>query len=172
MNARIITRFWLVGCLAWLPACQTATSLWSEPSPSDPNDGYAGILPQAGIDTAMDWGPKQSHLLADFAALKEDHAKLQRSFDDNVIEKQNLVAQLEAANAASAKEKTQRAQAEAEADLLRGKRRELEARILTLSLEKAKLEQATLLAKIEAMQAALDAQNNAQNPAAPAPERR
>lgn len=142
---------------ALLASCNTTSGLLQEPKPTDPNDGYEGILPTAGIDTTMDWGPKQTYLLRDFEDLRKNFAKLQTSYDDLTIEKQNLLTQLQNGNTAFEREKAQRLQAEAEVALLRDRRRELEARILSLSLEKAQLEQSTLLAKIEALQAGLDA---------------
>lgn len=147
----------LAALCALLAGCKTTAGLFEEPKPTDPNDGYEGILPTAGIDTTMDWGPKQTYLLRDFADLKDNFAKLQRSYDDLTIEKQNLQTQLANGNSAFEREKAQRLQAEAEVGLLRERRRELEARILGLSLEKAQLEQSTLLAKIEALQATIDA---------------
>jgi hypothetical protein len=155
-------------------ACGSTDGLLKEPKPTDPNDGYEGILPKAGIDTTMDWGQKQTYLLADFEKLQNEHAKLQRSYEDLLIEKQNLLDQIAKGGSSFERERALRAQAEAETELLRGRRRELEARILSLSLEKAKLEQDTLLAKIEALQASLAANSGvgAMEAAAPAPERR
>lgn len=140
-----------------LAGCNATPGLLQEPKPTDPNDGYEGILPKAGIDTTMDWGPKQTYLLRDFEDLRKNFAKLQTSYDDLNVEKQNLLTQLANGNTAFEREKAQRLQAEAEVALLRDRRRELEARILSLSIEKAQLEQSTLLAKIEALQATIDA---------------
>lgn len=156
MIARHPRRGLAVALFALLAACTGAPGTSREPKPTDPNDGYAGILPKAGIDTTMDWGPKQSYLLRDFADLKDNHAKLQRSYDDLVAEKKQLQDRIASGDTAFEREKAQRLQAEAEVALLRDRRRELEARILSLGIEKAQLEQSTLLAKIEALQASID----------------
>ena len=58
MNWRTLTLLPLV----FLVSCETATNLVFEPEPTDPLDGYEGSLAQAGINTDMDWGPKQSLL--------------------------------------------------------------------------------------------------------------
>ncbi len=149
-----------------LGGCQAAENLMYEPKPQDPNDGYKGSLAEAGSVTEMDWGPKQELLLSDFRALKEEHARLQKRMDQMLGEEKTLKAQLGAESDALAKEKAMRLQAEAESEMLRQKRRELEARILSLSIEKAKLEQTALLAKIAELQRSMEEAGPA--PATPA----
>jgi chromosome segregation ATPase len=139
-----------------LCACQNAAELLYEPKPEDPLDGYEGSLAQAGINTEMDWGPKQNLLLSEFKTLKEEHARLQKRLDQILAENQNLKAQVKGESDSLQKEKTLRTQAEAETELLRQRRRDLEARILSLSIEKAKLEQQGLYAKIELLKQTLD----------------
>ena len=139
-----------------LSGCQSASELLFEPKATDPLDGYEGSLGQAGINTEMDWGPKQNLLLSEFKAVKETHARLEQRLDQALAENQNLKNNLQNEGNALAQEKAQRVQAEAEAELLRQRRRELEARILSLSIEKAKLEQLNLLAKIDNLRRSLD----------------
>ncbi|MBL8748113.1 MAG: hypothetical protein JNK78_03065 [Planctomycetes bacterium] len=142
--------------LAMLAGCRSAADLIFEPAPTDPLDGYSGSLAQAGINTEMDWGPKQNLLLSEFKNLKETHAKLEKRVDQLLAENQNLRNQLGNEGSALQKERAARAQAEAETEQLRQRRRDLEARILGLSIEKAKLEQQNLLAKIDALQQTMD----------------
>ena len=104
----------------------------------------------------MDWGPKQNLLLSEFKTLKEAHSQLLRRTDQLVAENQNLKTQLGNEGATLQQEKALRAQAESETESLRQRRRELEARILGLSIEKAKLEQAHLQAKIETLRQTLE----------------
>lgn len=139
-----------------LTGCQAAAELIYEPKANDPLDGYEGSLAQAGINTEMDWGPKQNLLLSEFKTLRETHARLEKRLDQVLAENQNLKSQLGNETSSLQKEKSQRAQAEAETEQLRQRRRELEARILSLSIEKAKLEQASLLSKIDALRTSLD----------------
>ena len=147
---------YLIVLLPALAGCQTADSLIYEPAVTDPLDGYKGILPEAGANTEMDWGPKQDLLLTKYAALMEAKASLEKQFEDKVAENQNLTNQLAKESADLEKERALRAQAEAVAELLRQRRRDLEARILSLSIEKAKLEQSHLLGKIEELRQSLN----------------
>lgn len=146
----------LLCLLAALSACSAAESVMFKPRPEDPMDGYAGSLAQAGVNTEMDWGPRQQLLLDQFKLLQEEHSKLQRSLSKTQDENQSLRAQLAGETETASKEKSLRLQAEAESELLRQKRRELEARILSLGIEKAKLEQTALLAKIAELQRTLE----------------
>ncbi len=166
-------RSWLLLPLLTIAGCQSAKELLYEPKPDDPNDGYEGSFAEAGINTEMDFGPKQSRLLDEHIRLKNDFSALQRRYDDAIVEKQNLLGQLTGEKSTLEREKALRAEAEAEAEMLRGRRRELEAKILSLSIEKAKLEQSALLAKIDALNASLsDVMSNPVDAAAPPPERR
>lgn len=139
-----------------IAGCRSASDLLYEPAATDPLDGYKGSLAEAGINTEMDWGPKQTLLLSEFKALKEAHTQLLRRADQLVAENQNLKTQLGTEGTSLQKEKALRAQAEAETETLRQRRRELEARILSLSIEKAKLEQAGLQARIETLRNTLE----------------
>ena len=139
-----------------LCACQSASDLIFEPKASDPLDGYEGSLAQAGINTEMDWGPKQNLLLSEYKTLKETHARLEKRLDQVLAENQNIKNQLADEGSSLQQEKARRAQAEAETETLRQRRRELEARILSLSIEKAKLEQLNLLAKIDGLRRSLE----------------
>ena len=154
-----------------LGAC-TSPDLIYEPRPDDPLDGYKGNLAEAGVNTEMDWGPKQEYLLSGFKALRDEHALLQKRFDDLLAENQNLKVRLNGEGDALAREKAQRVQSEAEAESLRSKRRELEARILSLGIEKAKLEQQALLGKIADLQRSLEAIEPPAEAAPPAGGRR
>jgi hypothetical protein len=142
--------------IALFPGCRAASGLLFEPAPTDPLDGYKGSLAEAGINTEMDWGPKQNHLLSEFKTLKEAHTKLERRVEQLLAENQNLTARLSGEAESLQQEKALRAQAEAEAELLRQKRRHLETRILALSIEKAKLEQADLKGRIDSLTASIE----------------
>lgn len=144
-------------CVVVLPfvlfgGCRAAGELIHGPEATDPLDGYRGSLAQAGINTEMDWGPKQNLLLSEYKTLKEAHVLLERRLDELHAENQNLKAQLGNESSSLQQEKALRAQAEAETEQLRQRVRDREAQILSLSIEKAKLEQAALLGRIEALQ--------------------
>lgn len=156
-----------------LGACRSAANLFVEPSPTDPLDGYKGVLAETGNRTEMDWGPKQELLLDKFTALTESKRQLEKRCSELEATNQNLQSQLGDEGKLLAKEKALRAQAEAETEQLRERRRELEARILSLSIEKAKLEQAALHGKIQQLSASLETLNaTAVEAAAPPPRSR
>jgi chromosome segregation ATPase len=164
--------FLLLLVLLSLGGCRAAANLLYEPRADDPLDGYQGSLAEAGINTEMDWGPKQNLLLSEFKTLKESHVQLERRLEDLRAENQNLKSQLSGETGSLQKERAMRAQAEAETELLRQRRRELEARILSLSIEKAKLEQSSLLAKIDALSATLEQTQTGTTEAAAPPRSR
>jgi chromosome segregation ATPase len=158
--------------LALLAGCRAASNLLFEPKATDPLDGYKGSLAEAGINTEMDWGPKQNLLLSEFKTLKETHKKLEDRVDQLVEENRTLTTRLANETGTLQKEKLLHAQAEAETEQLRQRRRDLEARILGLSIEKAKLEQANLKYMIDALSATLDQANAAPAEAATPPRGR
>jgi septal ring factor EnvC (AmiA/AmiB activator) len=159
--------------LLLLAACTGANQLLYQPKPDDPNDGYAGSLAQAGVNTEMDFGPKQDLLLSRFMSLQEEHARLQKDFEKQRAEAAGLTGQLRSNNESLAKETAGRKQAEAQVQSLQKKGRELEARILSLSIEKSKLEQSVLLAKIADLQRSLeDSGANPVEAAAPPAEKK
>ncbi len=140
---------------ALFAACKSAP-LGYEPKPEDPLDGYKGTLREAGANTEVDWGPKQEYLLSGYTTLRDQHDKLQKEFKALQEESANLKLRLTGEGDSLARERTLRAQAEAEVVSLQSKRRELEARLLSVGIEKTKLEQAALLAKIADLQRALE----------------
>lgn len=150
------SRLPVVALLALLASCATGSGGLMEPKATDPLDGYKGSYAEAGVNTEVDWGPKQNLLLSEFTSLKEAHNKLKARVDQLVAENSNLTTRLSNEATSLEREKSLRAQAEAETELLRTRRRELEARILNLSIEKTKLEQANLKAKIDALNIALE----------------
>jgi hypothetical protein len=164
--------FTLLALLLALASCRTASDLIYEPAATDPLDGYKGYG-ESGPNTEMDWGPKQELLLSEFKKLREREAELKKEVDELKAENRNLQEQLGSETGSLQREKSLRAQAESETEMLREKVRDREARILSLAIEKAKLEQASLLTKIEALRSALEpSATNAAEAAAPAPRLR
>lgn len=150
--------------------CRAAAGLLTSPPATDPLDGYKGYG-ESGVNTEMDWGPKQNLLLSEFKTLKEAHRKLEQRVETLLEENRNLSSRLGNETGSLQKEKALRAQAEAETEQLRQRRRDLEARILSLSIEKAKLEQANLKYKIDALSASLEQANAVPAEAAATPPR-
>ncbi|MBM3975212.1 MAG: hypothetical protein FJ301_14050 [Planctomycetes bacterium] len=144
----------VLALLTLLGSC--ASTGLMEPKAIDPLDGYKGSYAEVGVNTEVDWGPKQNLLLSEFTSLKEAHNKLRSRVDQLVAENANLTTRLSNEATSLEREKSLRAQSEAETELLRTRRRDLETRILNLSLEKTKLEQAYLKTKIDALNIALE----------------
>jgi len=145
-----------IAALIALTGCKAASNLLFEPAPTDPNDGYEGSLAQAGVNTQMDWGPKQNLLLSEYKTLREEHNTLQKLLETLRAENQNLKTQLDDEKEMHQMEKGQRAQAEASYVLAQQKLSEQEATILSLRIEKAKLEQTALLAQIDLLQVTME----------------
>ena len=104
----------------------------------------------------MDWGPKQNLLLGQYEALLKTKTDLERRVEELLSENKNLQSQLSGESSALEREKGLRAQAESETERLRQRQRDLQARILSLSIEKTKLEQSQLLGQINALRDQLD----------------
>jgi chromosome segregation ATPase len=127
-------------------------------------------LARASTDAEIYWGPKQNLLFTEYKTLQDIHVQLGKRADQLAAENQDLKAQLDRDGSNLQKERSLRAQAEAETETQRQRTRELEARIVELSIEKAKLEQQILLAKIDALRQLLD-EPPAAAEAAPVPPR-
>lgn len=172
MSLRSPLRCLSVLCLLLLGSCKSAAALLYAPKPDDRLDGYSS-LEQAGNNTDMDWGPKQNLLLSDFKTLREEHTRLEKRLEDVMAENQNLKSQLNNESRSLQQEKVTRAQIEAQKELKEQKLREQEATILSLRIEKAKLEQASLLSRLDALRQTLEqAAPNAMEAAAPLPGRK
>ena len=174
-STRSFRSFVVAVALGVFAACTSQSGGLLEPKATDPLDGYKGSYAEAGVNTEVDWGPKQNLLLTEYTSLKDAHHKLQRRVEQLVAENANLTTRIGNEATSLEREKSLRAQAEAETELLRNRRRELEARILNLSIEKARLEQAELKARIDALNAAAAAAEGAeaaQSPPAAPPRNR
>ncbi|MCA8951830.1 MAG: hypothetical protein KDE27_20135 [Planctomycetes bacterium] len=154
-SVRLCRAFVALSATVLLTGC-TALHNPFEPAPTDPNDGYEGSLAQAGVNTEMDWGPKQELLLSEYKTLREEHQQIQRRLETVLAENQNLKTRLNDEQEAHGQEQALRAQIEAQLDLRNQKLGEQEATILSLRIEKAKAEQAALLAQMDVLRATMD----------------
>lgn len=150
MNAFRLVPF----CLLFV-ACHSAP-IGYEAKPEDPLDGYKGTYAEAGVNTEVALGPKQEYLLSGYKTLQDDNARLARENQSLQQKVRELEGNFGRESETLQRERALRTQAEAEVAALQQKRRELEARILSLGIEKAKLEQATILAKIAELQRTLE----------------
>ena len=150
-----VLRIGALTALLFLGSCTTVPEIF-QPAPTDPNDGYEGSLAEAGVNTDMDWGPKQSLLLSQYTALREQHSRTIRDYEKLEAENQNVKAMLRSEQEALDGERAERVQIEAQVELMRQRLSEQEATILSLRIDKAKAEQSALLAKIDALKVAID----------------
>jgi hypothetical protein len=140
--------------LLLLTACKSQDLVY-QPRPDDMIDGRESAL-SAGVNTEMDWGPKQGLLLQEYKKVMNRTAGLEREVDRLKTENQTAGLRIRNESEAVAKERSLRVQAEAESESLRTKRRELEGRVLSLNIANAKLEQTALLSKIALLQKDLE----------------
>lgn len=131
-----------------LGACSFASELWTEPEPEDLM-GESLYLQEAGTNVEIDLGPGAETLLTQYQTVKEENIKLHQSLSALQAEREGLEASLEETRNEVKAERNLRAQADAESGALRKSRRELEAKILSLSIARAKLEQENLLLHID-----------------------
>ncbi|MFK7740442.1 MAG: hypothetical protein AB8H80_08960 [Planctomycetota bacterium] len=168
------TKLCCLTLLAALPmaSCETAGNLLFEPKADDPLDGFEGSLSEVGINTEMDWGPKQSLLLSEYKTLLEIRSHLEEENKRLQAENQNLQNQLDGELASLEKERGNRAQSEAETTRLQKALRERDAKILSLSIDKAKLEQDRLRSQIAELDQAMQEMGPMATEAAASPGRR
>ena len=168
---KLCSTFMLPAFALLFTGCQTATDMMFEPDPNDPLDGYEGSLAQAGINTDMDLGPKQTYLLSEFQTVKRENAQLKQDNEQLLSQLQNLQAKLtDEQNSLEAEQKS-RAQAEAEADQYRRRVRERDAKILSLSIANAKLEQDRLRQQIATINQTMSSESAAETESAARPPR-
>lgn len=147
--------FRLVPLFLLFAACHAAP-IGYEPKPEDPLDGYKGSYAEAGVNTEVALGPKQEYLLSGYKTLQEAKVELERQNQTLQQRVRELEGNYGRESESLQRERALRTQAEAEVAALSQKRRELEARILSLGIEKAKLEQAAILSKIADLQRTME----------------
>jgi len=143
-------RFSHMSVLAFLVfgSCSYAKGLWTEPEPEDLM-GDMPYLEQAGSNIEIDWGEGQPTVLNRLSALQEENSGLKQRLAAAQANRERLDASLEEVRKQIDTERNLRRQADADSDSLRGSRRELEAKILSLSIAMARLEQENLLLHID-----------------------
>jgi hypothetical protein len=94
---------------------------------------------------------------------------LKKRLEEVLAENRNLKANLSGESDSLQRERTLRVQAEAEVQSLQQRQRELEAQILGLGIEKARLEQEQILGKIADLQRSLEEMTPATTDAAAPP---
>lgn len=122
----------------------------------DPVAAEESYLETGGPRTELDLGRDQKLLLEEFVALRAKKAELEKRIEELETTNQNLRASLERAERERDEAHRQHAADAAELERLRQLLHEREARILTLALERAKLDQELLKLRIAAMERLLE----------------
>ena len=117
----------------------------------------------------MDWGPGQNLLLSEHQAVKNENAQLKKDKEELYAENQNLQNMLKQEKESRSEELAERVQVDAEVERLRQQLREREAKVLGLQIAKAKLEQDRLRHQITAIDDAMNALSQPQQPAGQPP---
>ncbi len=140
----------LSACLL-LGSCSIAGE-WIEP---DPEELEGSHLHDAGPSTTIDLGPDEKTLLQRLVTLTEENIKLRQSYDALKAEGKGLEASLVQSRNDVSRERNLKDQAEADSDMQRKSKRALEAKVLSLSITNAKLEQENLMLQIVETERAL-----------------
>jgi hypothetical protein len=146
----------LASCFALLASCSAMHDQMTQPAeepPLQPEDSY---LQRGGVSNQLDLGPDQRLLLDEFTALKAAKINLETRMSEIEAANESLRASLRQTEEERDKERRLRAGAEAEVERLSATLHEREAKLLNLSIEKAKLNQDNLLLRIASLQRQLD----------------
>ena len=146
---------WIAALLCVLASCTVADRILGDPPADDPMDGYDGYLGEAGTNSELDWGPQQQNLLDQYAVLRKEYQELQAQSSRQQETIEQLGARLETEESAKRKETNRRIQSEAAGTQVRREKRDLEARILTMSIRKAELEKEMLQLRIAQLKQSL-----------------
>jgi hypothetical protein len=146
-----------------LCGCGWVRESLTRPEPEPAVDASHGYLAKGGVQAELDLGPDQKLLLAEFSNVQTAKINLETRLAELEGDNESLRAQLKQAEAARAAEQGQRTTAEAELQRLRGLIRERDAKVLGLSIEKAKQQQELLLFRISALEKQVETQKKAAN---------
>ena len=143
--SKLVALTLLTLCLA---GCRLPDVLSTQPSEDDDIDGLTDMYATAGTSTQMDYGPGQQSLLDTVIELQAANRELERKVKELHEENSTLNAGLAGEGDLLQRERAQHAQTRAALQSIETERRSLQAQILSLSIEKAKLQQEALLGKI------------------------
>ena len=135
----------------------------------DPVAAEESYLATGGPQSRLDLGPDQKLLLEDFVALRKRKLELEKRIKELETANEGLRVSLERAERERDEASRQRAGEMAELERTRQILHDREARILTLALERTKLEQEVLKLRIAMMERLLEDLDRVQASAAAAP---
>jgi hypothetical protein len=155
--------------LALLGACSFLTEKLTTPEKEQPVATKESYLSSSGVRTELELGPDQKTLMADYVALQRAKLSLETRAEELESQLQSVRAQLVRAEELHLQEQRHHAAADAENDRLQKLLRDRETKILSLHVERNKLQQELLRMRIAALQSQIDeAERHAAQAAAPA----
>ena len=137
----------LLGALC-LPSCEALTKRLTQPGEEPPLDADESLMATGGPQTAIDLGEGGEQLLTRYQKIKAERDALDTRLSQVTQERDDLQRALNHETERLAGERNQRAGAEAQRETMRQEVVDYQAKILALSLERAKLQQEVLRLEI------------------------
>lgn len=139
-----------------LPACSLLPKQMTEPAKVQPVEPKNAYLNQGGVATELDLGPGTKTLLEDYVEQQRLKIELEAKLTEANALVESLRASLRTAEEERDRERRTRSSSEAEAERYGKLLRDRESKILSLQIERARLQQELLHQKIARLQSELD----------------
>ncbi len=156
----------LIAGLFLLPSCSFLQKKLTEVEKEPPVPKEQQYLAKGGVSNELDLGPDQKFLLDEFTQLKSQKVALESQVNELRVSGEGLRVQLKQAEDERDKERRLRAGADAEVERLRKTIHEREAKVLSLSMERARLNREILLRRSSSLERQIAATDAAANAAA------
>ena len=159
-----------VAALALLGSCSFVTGKLTTPEKEPAVKAKDSYLPGGGVRTELELGRDQKLLMTEFVEMQNAKINLETRVEELDSQLENVRASLGRAEEDAAKERRLRAGAEENNDRMQKLVRDRETKILSLQLERNKLQQELLRTRVAVLQSQLeDAEKQAGEASAPAP---
>ncbi len=161
----------LAACLLF-SSCSAITKLLSDPGREPELNSEGSYLTKSGNSNQIELGPDQTNLLEAFKTVKEQNAELKSKVSHLEDLNNNLRSRLGGTEASLKSLRGNHAVANDSMERLRNDLRDREAKILSLSLSNARLEQEELKLRIASLTSQIEGMDRGRNHAAtPLPSR-
>lgn len=149
---------WIVALLALapLPSCAFLKEQLTKPGAETPPPKEQQYLSKGSVANELDLGPDQKFLLDEFTQVKQQKIALETQVAEMRTTNEGLRASLKQAEEERDKMRRIGAGSEAETERLKKLVHEREAKILALSMEKARLQKEVLATKIASLEKQLE----------------
>ena len=139
-----------------LPSCSFLKEHLTKPSSETPPQKEQQYLSKGSVANELDLGPDQKFLLDEFTQVKQQKIVLETQVSELRATNEGLRASLKQAEEERDKMRRMGAGSEAESERLKKTLHEREAKILAISMEKARLQKELLAMKIAALEKQLE----------------